>query len=85
MSDTDGRRLSGAVPLSDAITSLRSELVRVWNEPCRQQLWFKTGPVELTLQVAVTRAASGDAGVKWWVMNESFSLTPRSPTPPASQ
>jgi hypothetical protein len=58
----------GAVSLSDAIASLRGELMRAWWDGRSAKLRFKPAPVELTLEVGVTGAASGKAGVKWWLI-----------------
>ena len=57
------------VPLSAAIAALRDELTRAW--------WMaRHGPYgssrhqskQLTLQVAVTSAGKGNAGVRWWLI-----------------
>jgi hypothetical protein len=58
----------GGVPLGDAIAALRSELARAWWDGRHAQLRFKVAPVELTLEVAVTRSASAKAGVRWWLL-----------------
>src|SRR5215471_3092125 len=57
----------GAVPLAEAIAALRNELLRAWWDRDRF-LRFKPAPIELTLQVAVTSAGKGSAGVKWWLI-----------------
>jgi hypothetical protein len=56
------------VPLSAAIGALRDELTRAWWDGRDQSVRFKPAPVELTLQVAVTSAGTGRAGVKWWLI-----------------
>jgi NTP-dependent ternary system trypsin peptidase co-occuring protein len=33
-----------------------------------QRVRFKPSPIELTLQVAVTSAGKGNAGVRWWLI-----------------
>jgi hypothetical protein len=58
----------GVVPLSAAIGALRDELTRAWWDGRDQSVRFKPTPVELTLQVAVTSAGTGRAGVKWWLI-----------------
>lgn len=58
----------GAVPLSTAIAALRGELTRAWWDGRHQSVRFKPAPVELTLQVAVTSAGKGSAGVRWWLI-----------------
>jgi len=59
---------TGAVPLSAAIGALRDELTRAWWDGRDRSVRFKPSPVELTLQVAVTSAGKGSAGVKWWLI-----------------
>jgi len=58
----------GVVPLSAAIAALRDELTRAWWDGRDQSVRFKPSPVELTLQVAVTSAGKGSAGVRWWLI-----------------
>jgi Trypsin-co-occurring domain 2 len=58
----------GVVPLSAAIGALRDELTRAWWDGRDRSVRFKPSPVELTLQVAVTSAGSGHAGVRWWLI-----------------
>lgn len=58
----------GAVPLAEAIEALRNELTKAWYDSQHSTLRFKPSPVELTLQVAVTSAGEGSAGVKWWLI-----------------
>ena len=58
----------GVVPLSAAIGALRDELTRAWWDGRDRSVRFKPSPVELTLQVAVTSAGTGRAGVKWWLI-----------------
>jgi hypothetical protein len=66
--DSGGERLAGAIPLSEAIASLRSELLRAAYDTRNKRLWFKAAPIELTLQVAITDAGKGTAGVQWWLL-----------------
>lgn len=66
-SPPDGAQ-KGAVPLAAAIGALRAELFRAWYDGRDQAVRFKPSPVELTLQVAVTSAGKGTAGVKWWLL-----------------
>lgn len=56
------------MPLSAAIAALREELLRACWDSRRQSLRFKPSPVELSLQVAVTSAGKGKAGVHWWLI-----------------
>ncbi|GAB93447.1 trypco2 family protein [Gordonia rhizosphera] len=71
------QRPHGAAALSDAIASLRNELVRsMWLSDTTYtvngtdyRLAFKPAPIELTLEVALTVTGKGEAGVKWWVVN----------------
>jgi hypothetical protein len=63
----DATTPKGAVPLAEAIAALRNELLRAWWDRDRF-LRFRPAPIELTLQVAVTPAGKGSAGVKWWLI-----------------
>ncbi len=54
--------------MSAAIEALRDELTRAWWDGQHHTVRFKPSPVELTLQVAVTSAGTGSAGVKWWLI-----------------
>ena len=58
----------GVVPLAAAVAALRDELTRAWWDGRDRSVRFKPSPVELTLQVAVTSAGSGKAGVRWWLI-----------------
>ncbi|WP_354174657.1 trypco2 family protein [Arthrobacter sp. UYEF36] len=46
--------------------TLRAELNKVLANAPRTRVGFRSGPVELTVQAAVTRDVTGKAGVKWW-------------------
>lgn len=58
----------GWVELSDAIKALRRELTAAWWDGKHQRIRFRAEPVELTVQVGVTRAGKGAAGVKWHIL-----------------
>ena len=58
----------GLVGLADAIGALRDELIRAWSSGQQKRLRFKPAPVELTVQVAVTNAGTGRAGIRWWLV-----------------
>ena len=68
MFDRDGKAPAGAVPLSAAIAALRDELTQAWWDGQHRSVRFKPSPVELTLQVAVTREGKGTGGVRWWLI-----------------
>jgi hypothetical protein len=59
----------GLVGLSDAIGSLRAQLVAAWSAGEGERVRFRAAPVELTLQVGATKKGSGKAGVNWWVVS----------------
>jgi hypothetical protein len=73
----------GCVPLSAAIGALRDELMHaIWVGQAQYQLngqqrtlRFKPAPIEVTLQVAVTSAGKGHAGVKWWLIEAGGELS----------
>lgn len=54
--------------LSDAIEALRSALVRAWYDGRRGRVRFKIEPIELTIQVGVTKTGKGSAGIVWHVL-----------------
>ncbi|ROR45813.1 hypothetical protein EDD39_4062 [Kitasatospora cineracea] len=66
------------VGLADAIEALRTELLKAWGGGGVRPLRFKPAPVELTVQVAVTDAKKGTAGVKWWVVQAGGELSRQS-------
>jgi Trypsin-co-occurring domain 2 len=68
----------GLVSLSAAIGALRGELTRAWWDGRNQSVRFKPSPVELTLQVAVTSAGKGKAGVRWWLIELGGELSRES-------
>lgn len=57
------------IPLADAIQALRRELAVAVREGVGEDLQFSLGPIELELQVAVSREAGGEAGIKFWVVS----------------
>ena len=56
------------ITLSEAIQNLRSELLVAMQRDSGDQLRFQLGPVEMELQVGVTREASAKGGLKWWLI-----------------
>jgi hypothetical protein len=59
---------SSTVELSDAIEALRDALIRAWWDGQNKRVRFGVEPVELTIQVGVTSAGKGAAGIKWHVL-----------------
>jgi hypothetical protein len=58
----------GWVGLPEAIESLREDLAAAWWDGTRRRVRFRVEPVELTVQVGVTKTGKGSAGVKWHVL-----------------
>jgi hypothetical protein len=56
------------VELGEAIEALREALVRAWWDGQNSRVRFRVEPVELTVQVGVTRAGKGAAGIRWNVL-----------------
>lgn len=56
------------VGLPEAIESLRADLTQTWWDGQRRRVRFRVEPVELTVQVGLTRTTKGTAGVKWYVL-----------------
>lgn len=64
----DGVTPEGWVDLSVAIAALRRDLADAWWDGQQKRVRFKVEPVELTVQVGVTRTGKGEAGVKWHIL-----------------
>ncbi|MET7921807.1 trypco2 family protein [Streptomyces avermitilis] len=62
------RAPDGVVGLAEAVEALRQELLQAWSSSERARLRFRPSPVELTMQVAVTKAGGGNAKAKWWLV-----------------
>jgi hypothetical protein len=59
----------GRLPsLADTIAAVRRELSAAQAAGQGQPVQFRTGPVELEFEVAVTRTGGGQAGVQLWVL-----------------
>jgi len=59
----------GKLPsLADTISAVRRELSAAQAAGQGQSIVFRTGPVELEFEVAVTRSGGGQAGVQLWVL-----------------
>ena len=59
----------GKLPsLADTIAAVRRELSLAQAAGQGQSIGFRTGPVELEFEVAVTRTGGGQAGVQLWVL-----------------
>jgi hypothetical protein len=58
----------GLASLADTIAAVRRELSLAQEAGRGQPVQFRTGPVELEFEVAVTRSGGGQAGVQLWVL-----------------
>jgi hypothetical protein len=59
----------GKLPsLADTIAAVRRELIAAQAAGQGESIGFRTGPVELEFEVAVTRTGGGQAGVQLWVL-----------------
>jgi hypothetical protein len=61
-----------AIGLSTALIALREELLAAWQEGEGEgrRLRFRVPePIELTFQVAATKEAKADGGVRWWILS----------------
>jgi len=54
--------------LADTIAAVRRELSAAQAAGQGESIGFRTGPVELEFEVAVTRTGGGQAGVQLWVL-----------------
>ena len=59
---------AGLPSLADTIAAVRRELASAQAAGTGQAVQFRTGPVELEFEVAVTRTGGGQAGVQLWVL-----------------
>ena len=64
MSDGDGKLPT----LADTIAAVRRELSSAQAAGQGEPVQFRTGPVELEFEVAVTWTGGGQAGVQLWVL-----------------
>jgi hypothetical protein len=62
------KRDSELPSLADTIAAVRRELSSAQAAGQGQFIQFRTGPVELEFEVAVTRTGGGQAGVQLWVL-----------------
>jgi Trypsin-co-occurring domain 2 len=56
------------IPLAQAIRALRAELVEAVRQGKDEEVKFALGPVELELQVQVSKEAGGEAGIAFWLV-----------------
>ena len=56
------------ITLSEAIQNLRGELLVAMQQAPTEAVQFRLGPIELELEVEVTREASAKGGLKWWLI-----------------
>jgi hypothetical protein len=54
--------------LADTVAAVRRELAAALAEGHGKDVVFRSGPVELEFEVAVTWTGGGEAGVKLWVL-----------------
>ncbi|MDR7161736.1 trypco2 family protein [Arthrobacter sp. BE255] len=64
----DNEELPEGVDLAEAIEALRSQLNEAMEKSPETGLRFRPGPVELTVQAALTKNVVGKAGIRWWLI-----------------
>ena len=72
------QELPGGVDLTEAIEALRSQLSQTMDSAPRRGLRFQPGPVELTVQAALTKGVGGSAGIKWWLIEAGGEISRQS-------
>ena len=72
------QELPGGVDLTEAIEALRSQLSLAMDSAPARGLRFKSGPVELTVQAALTKGVGGKAGIKWWLIEAGGDVSRQS-------
>jgi hypothetical protein len=60
---------STEIPLAEMIETLRQELERAQIRGVNRPVAFGVEKVELELKMAVSRKASGEGGIKFWVLS----------------
>jgi hypothetical protein len=63
----------GDVPLAELIKELRRELIEAIREGAGSELQFSLGPVDLDLEVQLTREGGGGGGIRFWVLSAEGS------------
>jgi Trypsin-co-occurring domain 2 len=56
------------IPLADAIRALREELAQAVRDGKDGEVRFQVGPVDLEFQVEISKEASGQAGIAFWLI-----------------
>jgi hypothetical protein len=57
------------IPLADAISALRQEIIAAAESGRGKQVRFKVESLELELQVAASKEAGVDGGIRFWVIS----------------
>lgn len=66
--ESQSEGLPGGVGLAEAIEALRTELTLAMENAAGQGMRFKPGPVELTVEAALTTGLGGKADIRWWLI-----------------
>lgn len=61
--------VAGRVGLAEAIQALRAELTQAISQAPGRGVRFGLGPIELTVEAAVTTNVGGKAGIRWWLID----------------
>jgi hypothetical protein len=56
------------IPLAEVIEDLRSSLMKALKEGEGQPLHFRLQPIELELQLGITKSGEGKGSVRFWVL-----------------
>ena len=68
------------IGLAEMVAALRDELVKVTDDAAHESLRFAVGPVELEVQVQVTRETTGQGGLKLWVISADIASKAQTAT-----
>ncbi|MEX5300889.1 trypco2 family protein [Kocuria sabuli] len=74
----EAKGLASKVGLAQAIEALRAELTEAMNLAPEEGVRFEVGPVELTVEAAVTTAGGANAGIKWWLIEAGAEVSRES-------
>jgi len=75
---TKDDELPGGVELAKAIEALRFQLTNAMEASPGQGLRFRPGPIELTVQAALTNSGGGEFGIKWWLFEAGGDVSRKS-------
>lgn len=74
------KELIGKVKLAKAIDALREELTQAIAEAPGRGVRFGLGPIELTVEAAITLTGGANAKINWWLIEAGTDISRESVT-----